>query len=44
MEEMTIRVVKSSQFGKIVKQARQNKRTGRKYFSDLFNELGGIKI
>ena len=35
---MSIRIVKSSQFGKIVKQAGRNKRAGRKYFSDLLNE------
>ena len=35
---MTIRMVKSSQFGKIALQAGQNKRAGRKYFSDLLNE------
>ena len=31
-------MVKSSQFGKIAKQVGQNKRAGRKYFSDLLNE------
>ena len=35
---MTIRMVKSSQFGKIAKQAGRNKRAGNKYFSDLLNE------
>ena len=35
---MTIRMVKNSLFGKIAKQAGQNKRAGRKYFSDLLNE------
>ena len=35
---MTIRMVKSSQFGKIAKQAGQNKRAGRKSFSGLLNE------
>ena len=35
---MTIRMVKSSQFGKIARQAGQNKRAGRKYFSDLLNK------
>ena len=35
---MTIRMVKSSRFGKIAKQAGRNKRAGRKYFSDLLNE------
>ena len=37
-EEITIRMVKSSRFGKIANQAGQNKRAGRKYFSDLLNE------
>ena len=31
-------MVKSSQFGKIAKQAGRNKLAGRKYFSDLLNE------
>ena len=31
-------IVKSSQFGKIAKQAGRNKRAGRKYFSDSLNE------
>ena len=35
---MTIRMVKSSRFGKITKQAGRNKRAGRKYFSDLLHE------
>ena len=35
---MTTIMVKSIQFGKIVKQVGQNKRAGRKYFSDLLNE------
>jgi len=35
---MTIRMVKSSRFGKIAKQAGRNKGAGRKYFSDLLNE------
>ena len=35
---MTIRMVESSQFGKIAKQAGQNKRAGRNFFSDLLNE------
>ena len=35
---MTTIMVKSIQFGKIVKQAGRNKRAGRKYFSDLLNE------
>ena len=35
---MTIIMVKSSQCGKIAKQARRKKRAGRKYFSDLLNE------
>ena len=35
---MTLRMVKSSRFGKIAKQAGRNKREGRKYFSDLLNE------
>ena len=34
-EEMTTKMVKNIQFGKIVKPAGQNKRAGRKYFSDL---------
>ena len=33
-----MQMVKSSLFCKIVKQAGQNKRAGRKYFSDLLNE------
>jgi hypothetical protein len=37
-EEMTTIIVKSIRFGKIVKQAGQNKRAGRKYFSDLLNK------
>ena len=32
---MTIRMVKNSLFGKIAKQAGQNKQAGRKYFSDF---------
>ena len=32
------RMVKSSQFGKIAKQAGRTKRAGRKYFSDLSQE------
>ena len=35
---MTIRMVESSQFGKIAKQSGRNKRAGRKYFSDLLNK------
>ena len=35
---MTIRMVKSSQFGKNTKQAGRNKRARRKYFSELLNE------
>ena len=31
-------MVKSSRLGKIAKQTGQNKRSGRKYFSDLLNE------
>ena len=31
-------MVKSSQFGKIAKQAGRNKQAGRKYFSDLLNQ------
>ena len=35
---MTIRMVKSSPFGEIAKQAGHNKRAERKYFSDLLNK------
>ena len=35
---MTIRMVKSSGFGKIAMQAGWNKRAGRKYSSDLLNK------
>ena len=35
---MTMRMVKSSLFCKIAKQAGRNKRSGRKYFSDLLKE------
>ena len=35
---MTTKMVKNIQFGKIVKPAGQNKRAGRKYFSDLLNK------
>ena len=35
---MTKRMVKSSWFGKIAKQAGRNKRAGRKYFLDLLNK------
>jgi hypothetical protein len=35
---MTIKMVKSSQFGKIAKQAERNKLAGRKCFPDLLNE------
>ena len=34
---MTIRIIKSNQFCKIIKQA-QNKQAGRKYFPDLLNK------
>ena len=34
---MTIKIVKGSKFGKFANQAGQNKRAGRKYFSDLLN-------
>ena len=35
---MTIRMVKTSQLGKITKQAGLTKRAGRKSFSDLLNQ------
>jgi len=35
---MTIRMVKTSQLGKITKQAGLTKRAGRKYCSDLLNQ------
>ena len=35
---MIIKMVQSSQFGKIAKQAGWNKQAWRKYFSDLLNE------
>ena len=35
---MTMQMVKSSLFCKIAKQAGRNKRSGRKYFSDLLKE------
>ena len=35
---MTIRMVKSSRFGKIATEAGRNKRAGWKYLSDLLNE------
>ena len=35
---MTVIMVKSSQFGKIAKQAGQNKRAGRNFFLYLLNE------
>ena len=34
---MTLQMVKSSPFGKIAKHTGQNKREGRKYFSDLLS-------
>ena len=37
-EKTIIGMVKSSQFGKIAKQAGRNKQAGRKYFSDLLSE------
>ena len=40
-EEITIGMVKSSQFSKIAKQAGRNKQSGRTYFSDLLNEQDG---
>ena len=35
---MTIRIVKSSQFGNIAKQAGGSKQAGRNYFSNLLKE------
>ena len=43
-EEITIGMVKSSQFSKIAKQAGQNKQAGRTYFSDLLNQPDGKNL
>ena len=37
---MTVRMVKSSQFGKIAEQAGRNKQGGRKYFFKFIKQAG----